>query len=44
MVTVPAWSPVRSGYRWFLAATKEVVNPEDMQKRWNKMMEGGKVE
>jgi PhnB protein len=32
------------GYRWFLAATKEVVSPEEMQKRWNKMMEGGKVE
>ncbi|HYI04410.1 MAG TPA: VOC family protein, partial [Reyranella sp.] len=32
------------GYRWFLATTKEVVSPEEMQKRWNKMMEGGKVE
>ena len=32
------------GYRWFLAATKEVVSPEEMQRRWTKMMEGGKVE
>lgn len=29
------------GYRWFLAAPKEVVTPAEMQKRWNKMMEGG---
>ena len=32
------------GYRWFLAAAKEVVSPEEMQKRWTKMLEGGKVE
>jgi PhnB protein len=32
------------GYRWFLAATKEVVTPEEMQKRWTKMLEAGKVE
>src|SRR5215470_13112634 len=25
------------GYRWFLAAAKEVVSPDDMQKRWTKM-------
>ena len=29
------------GYRWFLAASKEVVSPEEMQKRWTKMLEGG---
>ncbi len=29
------------GYRWFLAAPKEVVSPEEMQKRWTKMLEGG---
>ena len=29
------------GYRWFLAAAKEVVSPEEMQKRWTKMLEGG---
>ena len=29
------------GYRWFLAAPKEVVTPEEMQKRWTKMLEGG---
>ena len=32
------------GYRWFLAVPKEVVSPQEMQKRWNKMLEGGKVE
>lgn len=32
------------GYRWFLAAPKEVVSPAEMQKRWDKMMAGGKVE
>ena len=32
------------GYRWFLAATKEVVSLEDMQKRWTKMLEAGKVD
>ena len=26
------------------SATKEVVSPEEMQKRWTKMLEGGKVE
>jgi PhnB protein len=31
------------GYRWSLAATKEVVSPAEMQKRWNKMLEGGKA-
>ena len=31
------------GYRWFLAATKEVVSPQEMQKRWTKMLEAGKV-
>ena len=29
------------GYRWFLAAAKEVVSPEEMQERWTKMLEGG---
>ena len=29
------------GYRWFLAAPKEFVSPEEMQKRWTKMLEGG---
>lgn len=32
------------GYRWFLAAAKEVVSPEEMQRRWSRMLEGGKVE
>jgi PhnB protein len=32
------------GYRWFLAAAKEVVSPEEMQRRWTRMLEGGKVE
>lgn len=31
------------GYRWFLAAQKEVVGPEEMQKRWTKMMESGQT-
>lgn len=29
------------GYRWFLAAPKEIVSPEEMQRRWMKMLEGG---
>src|SRR4029450_8395991 len=32
------------GYRWFLSAAKEVVSPEEMQRRWTRMLEGGKVE
>ena len=32
------------GYRWFLAARKEEVSPAEMQKRWSKMLAGGKVE
>lgn len=32
------------GYRWFLAARKEEVSPAEMQKRWSKMLVGGKVE
>jgi PhnB protein len=32
------------GYRWFLASPKEQVSPAEMQKRWSKMLEGGKVE
>ncbi len=31
------------GYRWFLAATKEVVSPEEMQKRWTEMLESGQT-
>jgi PhnB protein len=31
------------GYRWSLATPKEVVSPAEMQKRWNKMLEGGKA-
>ena len=31
------------GYRWFLAATKEVVSLAEMQKRWSEMLEGGKT-
>jgi PhnB protein len=31
------------GYRWFLAAQKEVVSPEEMQKRWTRMLEGGRT-
>ena len=31
------------GYRWFLAAPKELVSPEEMQKRWTKMLEGAKA-
>lgn len=30
------------GYRWSLAASKEQVSPAEMQKRWTKMLEGGK--
>jgi PhnB protein len=32
------------GYRWSLAAAKEEVSPSEMQKRWDKMMAGGKTE
>ena len=32
------------GYRWFLASPKEVVSAAEMQKRWSRMLEGGKVE
>jgi PhnB protein len=32
------------GYRWFLAAPKEIVSPAEMQKRWSKMLAGGKAE
>ena len=32
------------GYRWFLATSKAQVSPAEMQKRWGKMLEGGKVE
>jgi PhnB protein len=31
------------GYRWFLASPKEVVSPQEMQKRWTKMLEGGQA-
>lgn len=31
------------GYRWSLATTKEQVSPAEMQKRWTKMLEGGKA-
>jgi PhnB protein len=31
------------GYRWSLAMTKEQVSPAEMQKRWTKMLEGGKT-
>lgn len=31
------------GYRWSLAMTKEQVSPAEMQKRWTKMLEGGKA-
>ncbi len=31
------------GYRWSLAAPKEQVSPAEMQKRWSKMLEGGKA-
>ncbi|MCF8532357.1 MAG: VOC family protein [Reyranella sp.] len=30
------------GYRWSLSARKEEVSPAEMQKRWNKMLAGGK--
>ena len=29
------------GYRWFLAAPKEVLSPDELQRRWTKMLEGG---
>ena len=32
------------GYRWFLAAAKEEVTPQEMQRRWNTMLEGGKAD
>jgi PhnB protein len=28
------------GYRWSLSTTKEIVNPDEMQKRWSKMLQG----
>jgi PhnB protein len=31
------------GYRWSLATPKEQVSPAEMQKRWTKMLEGGKA-
>jgi PhnB protein len=31
------------GYRWSLATPKESVSPAEMQKRWSKMLEGGKA-
>jgi len=31
------------GYRWSLAMTKEQVSSAEMQKRWTKMLEGGKA-
>ncbi|WP_295136691.1 VOC family protein [uncultured Reyranella sp.] len=31
------------GYRWFLDAAKEAVGPEEMQKRWTRMLEGGQA-
>ncbi len=31
------------GYRWALATPKEQVTPAEMQKRWTKMLEGGKA-
>ncbi len=31
------------GYRWSLAATKEMLSPAELQKRWTKMIEGGEV-
>ena len=31
------------GYRWFLAAVKEEVSPQEMQRRWNSLLEGGKA-
>jgi PhnB protein len=32
----------RFGYRWSLSARKEEVSPAEMQKRWYKMLAGGK--
>ena len=31
------------GYRWSLAQPKEEVSPEEMQKRWTKMLGAGKA-
>ena len=31
------------GYRWSLATPKEQVSPAEMQKRWTRMLEGGKT-
>ena len=31
------------GYRWSLAMTKEQVSSAEMQKRWTRMLEGGKA-
>ena len=31
------------GYRWSLATPKEQVSPAEMQKRWTKMLAGGKT-
>lgn len=31
------------GYRWSLAMTKEQVSSTEMQKRWTRMLEGGKA-
>ena len=31
------------GYRWSLATPKEQVSPAEMQKRWTRMLEGGKA-
>lgn len=30
------------GYRWSLAQPKESISPAEMQKRWTKLLEGGK--
>ena len=29
------------GYRWSLAAVKEMLSPDELQKRWTDMLEGG---
>jgi PhnB protein len=31
------------GYRWSLATPKEQVSPAEMQKRWTRVLEGGKA-
>jgi PhnB protein len=31
------------GYRWSLVTPKEQVSPAEMQKRWTRMLEGGKA-